>query len=775
MKRDKLIIFLFSFILALLFMRSGSSMDFLNQHIVFPNYLRELFYSSGRIIPSFMTHIGSGQNIFNIAYYGLLSPIIMFSYLFPFIKMFDYIIIINIVIFIASNLLFYKFIDEKFDNSLFLTFLFMLAGPLLFQFHRHFMFVNYMLFLILSLINIDKKRYFRLVIDLFLIIMTSFYFSIPAILVIIIYYIYINYDCFDYKKFLKFLCYIFISILMSCILLIPTFYSLLSTRSGESLFNLSLLIPNIDLDNILYGGYSVGLTSICFVSFIYLFFNKKKSNMFLFIILSLICFMPINLFLLNGGLYVRSKCLIPFLPLFVYIIGLFFKDLFDNKFDIYKFLLFVLCINLIVLIRYHSISYYLDLIFMIFLIYLYYKFKKKYIFFVPIILLNLVICICYNFTDSFIDYDYYKSIDKDYNIDTNYRVSILNNDLVNVSSGNNISSIYSSTVNKYYSNLYHDVFKVNNSGINNLMLNPSFNPLFNRYMSVRYVYSDYDLGFPYKKVNDNLYELDALPIGYVSDKCVNREYFESLNYPYNLDILLNYNVLSNCSNKPLSNIHEVNLDYSYVLGSNSYISDGKLHVLNDDIIDVTINDDMSNKVLFISLYGQLEQDNDISMSINGEENLLTHKGWLYHNDNFDFHYVLSGNKFEIKVSPGIYNISNIKTYIMDYDYVYLNDFDEFNITLMNSEIIKGNINVTHDGWFVLKIPYDSGFDILVNGHKMNYELINEGFIGFYLDSGSYDISICYKTSGLFLGKVLSGVGFGLFVLICFYRRCKDEN
>ena len=54
MKRDKLIIILFSIVLGLIFIRSGSSMDFLNQHIVFPNYLREVFYSSGKIIPDFM-------------------------------------------------------------------------------------------------------------------------------------------------------------------------------------------------------------------------------------------------------------------------------------------------------------------------------------------------------------------------------------------------------------------------------------------------------------------------------------------------------------------------------------------------------------------------------------------------------------------------------------------------------------------------------------------------------------------------------------------------
>ena len=320
MKRDKIIIFLFSLILGILFIRSGSSMDFLSQHIVFPNYLREVFYSSFKIIPSFMIHIGSGQNIFNIAYYGLLNPIILISYLFPFIKMLDYILISNIILYILSNLLFYKFVDNKFDNSLFLTFLFMLSGPLLFQFHRHFMFVSYMPFLILSLINIDNKKFIRLIIDIFLIIMTSFYYSVPSLLVIVVYYIYVNFNSFSFKEFLRFISYIFISVLMSSILLIPVIYSILSTRSGGNIFDIGLLIPNVNLDHILYGGYSVGLTSICFISFIYLLFSKKKDNIFLFVVISLICFVPISLYLLNGGLYVRGKALIPFLPLFVYII-----------------------------------------------------------------------------------------------------------------------------------------------------------------------------------------------------------------------------------------------------------------------------------------------------------------------------------------------------------------------------------------------------------------------------------------------------------------------
>ena len=335
-----------------------------------------------------------------------------------------------------------------------------------------------------------------------------------------------------------------------------------------------------------------------------------------------------------------------------------------------------------------------------------------------------------------------------------------------------ISSIYSSTINKNYSNLYHNVFKVNNGSINNMSLVSTSNPLFNRYMGNKYIYSDYDLGFPYKKISYNLYTLDSLPIGYVNSRCVNKDYFDSMEYPYNLDILMNY-IPGDCSNEPVSNIHEVDLDYEYKLGSNSFIEDGKLYVNSDDVISVHINDDLSGKLLFISILNQFEQDNDIFMSINNQSNLLTHKGWLYPNNNNDFNFVVSGNELEIKVSKGIYNISDIKTYVMDYSFD--NNYDLFNISSIDTEGISGNISVNDSGYFILSIPYDKGFNIKVNGNSVNYNNIN-GLIGFYLNSGDYDIDISYVSPGLCLGRILSGVGFCLFCIVLFLeRRIKNEK
>ena len=51
----------------------GSNTDWLNQHTIFPDYFRQLFYETKELIPNFAFNYGGGQNIFNISYYGLLN------------------------------------------------------------------------------------------------------------------------------------------------------------------------------------------------------------------------------------------------------------------------------------------------------------------------------------------------------------------------------------------------------------------------------------------------------------------------------------------------------------------------------------------------------------------------------------------------------------------------------------------------------------------------------------------------------------------------------
>ena len=190
----------------------GSKTDWLNQHIVFPDYFRKLFYDTGNLLPNFALQLGAGQNIFNFAYYGLLNPIILLSYFFPFISMTDYIMIAMILVVLTSVMLFYHFLlHHHFSRtvSLVTSIVFACSAPLIFHAHRHIMFVSYMPFLIMGLMRID--RYFErgkqslLIISTFLMIMTSYFYSVGGIFVLVIYGIYSylkRHDNITFKRFI---------------------------------------------------------------------------------------------------------------------------------------------------------------------------------------------------------------------------------------------------------------------------------------------------------------------------------------------------------------------------------------------------------------------------------------------------------------------------------------------------------------------------------------------------------------------------------------------
>ena len=390
----------------------GSSMDWGFQHITFPEYFRMLFYNTGDLFPDFAFNIGAGQNIYYFAYYGLFSPIILVSYLFPFIPMSFYIIFSTLLIGIISIYLFYRW-TKGFDFSsklcFVLTLMFAMAGPLLFHSHRHIMFINYMPFLLLSLIGV--RKYFSsgskwlMIISIFLMIMTSYYYSVGGILCLTIYGIYeylrVN-DKFILRDFVRkgmsFALLVITGILMAGVILFPVIYALMNGRS-ESFSAVSLLdalLPSINLNFLLYKSYSVGLLGISFISIIYMIFMKKEKR-FLGIVLSLLIICPIFVYILNGTLYLEGKALIPFLSLYVLTIGHFLKALFSGKVN-FKIVFLTIIISLLwIYLEDNSLKLFftLDCILILLLLFLYQKFQKENIIIIPLAIISILVCLSY--------------------------------------------------------------------------------------------------------------------------------------------------------------------------------------------------------------------------------------------------------------------------------------------------------------------------------------------------------------------------------------------
>ncbi len=794
----------------------GSNLDWINQHSVIPEYFRTLFYDTHKLFPNLALNLGSGQNIYNYAYYGLINPVILLSYLFPFISMKYYIMISTLLLVYASIIMFYFFLKSNgFDSkvSFASTLCFMFASPLLFHSHRHIMFINYMPFLIMALFGVDN--YFKnnkkslLTVSVLLIILMSYYYSIPAIICIITYGIYkyislnkkITFKSFM-KDGIKFILPILVGVMLSCVLILPEFYAILDGRM-ESIVKVSvleLLVPKVHLTYLIYNHYGLGLSGISIIALINLFFSKKKENRFLGIILSLSIIFPLFNYLLNGTMYIDSKALIPFLPLFVFVIAIFINNILNNKINIkyISIITVVVCLFSLPLSDSNLNFMYIDIFLTVLIIYVCSKYKKYYLLSIYLIVSLFLISYTCNSLDSLVlkndisykNYDNEKALvdsitskDSDsYKITTLFDISENSNNIfgnIDMYQNYSYSSIHSVTYNKFY----YDVFNNPMQSRNRVFTTASANILFLMFSSDKYLLSDNKQLFGYKKYEkeDNIISYvneDVLPYMYVSYNSFNKGIFDTISFPYSNEILLNNVVVEDgIDNSFNSSIHEFNVkDVMYndliiekIDETYSFFASKK------SIIIANLPDEAKNKIIMIKLDMKLKQSCEIGdqvIRINNISNKLTCEEWKYYNGNTTFTYVLSEtniDKLNISFYEGKYSIGNIKLYYLDY-----NDIKNINkkVTkvIIDKNKTKGDniyasVNTIKDGYFVTTIPYQKGFTIFLDGKNITYENVNDGFIGFKISAGNHNIIFTYKSPFKTSGVIISFIGLIVLMML----------
>ena len=790
----------------------GSILDWNTQHSVIPEYFRSLFYKTLNIFPDFALNLGSGQNIYNYSYYGLFNPVIIISYFLPFISMKSYIQVSSIILVYSSVILFYYFLKHnKFSSDICLlgSIVFMTATPLLFHSHRHIMFMNYMPFLILALFGVDK--YFEkgnsklLCISVILIILMSYYYSIPAILSIIVYgvykYITLNKKI-TFKSFIKdgikFLIPIMIGILITSVLLVPTFYAILNGRLPNeiSISLKDLIVPRINIKYLMYHSYGIGLTSFALIGLIVLLLDKKRESRFLFIsLISLIVFPFIN-YLLNGAMYIDAKVLIPFMPLYIYVVTLMFKKVYDKKIDVKKLLIAsVMTLFLIYVGESNYVNYfYLDFIITLIVIILSIKVETKYLLKVFTIVVLFIYSCGANNKDTLVNKsDIYndenknqealvKKVPKGYNHTTLYNLKLEN---VNNIYGNlNIYSdyIYSSTGNSNYNIFMFDTLEVPMQSRNRLIVSANKDLMYLMFSNNKYFIGD-DVDITgYKKIdsigNTSLYEnADVLPFMYVSYNYYNKKDYGKLKFPYNNEVILNNVVVNEKTNNVFnSKIKEIFIrqsDIKYMDPSIVNNGDSITVKKNNSRMLIDIPENARNKIIFISfnLTPQSCRVGDLGITINGNLNKLTCKEWKYYNGNTTFNYVISGdtsNKVEVSFFKGMYKIDNLKIYYMDYSDIkdVNNKVTEVNISdKTKGDKIYASVETEKDGYFVTTLPYDKGFKIKVDGKEVSYEKVNTSYVGFKLPKGKHNIVIEYKAPFKILGLIMSFMGLVIYVLV----------
>lgn len=579
----------------------GAKVDWLSQHSVLPDYFRQQFYATGKLFPEFAANLGGGQNIYHFAYYGLYSPLILPSYLLPFVKMSDYIMAVSVTGLIASVLLFYYWLKSRKTDTgtaFILSLMFLLAGPMIGQYSGQIMFVDYMPFLCLALIGVD--RYFEqeksalFTVSVFLMIMTSFYFSIGGMLALVLYglhrYFEQREECeVTVSAFLRDgVCFVrpmFLAVLMSCFFLVPTALALTGGRSkGQNTSLAAFFIPQITVERFAYSIYGIGLTTLVITVLLTGLLYRKVYEKVLAYGCVIVLVIPVFAYLLNGGLYIRDKAFIPFLPLLCYLIGIYLEKCRKRELSFIAGMIpYIITMVFVYIARNQFASKGIgesiwkallaeSILFLICYV-LYCAMKRYHKETKEILMLALPSVICLAVTmntfyqmkpDRYVSRKLYRDVAGEHNRqavkealkedDGYYRTEQVGSDDENAADLNriwdvdqNITSIYSSAYNPDYQTFRQKTFGLEEPFRNGMMQSVSKNPVFRRMMGVRYIVSDSDVpGYTLVKKcgTTGIYQnKDAAPVMYATDCVMTEEEYKKLAFPYNQTALLEYAVV----------------------------------------------------------------------------------------------------------------------------------------------------------------------------------------------------------------------------------------
>lgn len=808
----------------------GAKVDWLSQHSVLPDYFRQQFYATGKLFPEFAANLGGGQNIYHFAYYGLYSPLILPSYLLPFVKMSDYIMAVSITGLTASVLLFYYWLKSRKTDTgtaFILSLMFLLAGPMIGQYSGQIMFVDYMPFLCLALIGVD--RYFEqeksglFTVSVFLMIMTSFYFSIGGMLSLVLYGLHRYFEQREgnrgtVRSFLRDgLCFVrsmILAVLMSGFFLVPTALALTGGRSKEQNTSfVSFFIPQITVERFAYSIYGIGLTTLVITVLLTGLLYRKVYEKVLTYGCVIVLAIPVFAYLLNGGLYIRDKVFIPFLPLLCYLIGIYLEKCRKRELSFIAGIVpYIITTIFVYIARNQFVSKGIgksiwkvllaeSILFLICYV-LYCAMKRHYKEMKEILMLALPSVICLAVTmntfyqmkpDRYVSRKLYRDVTGEQNRqavkealkdDGYYRTEQMGSDDENAADLNriwdvdqNITSIYSSAYNPDYQTFRQKTFGLEEPFRNGMMQSVSKNPVFQRMMGVRYIVSDSDVpGYTLVKKcgTTGIYQnKDAAPVMYATDRVMTEEEYKKLAFPYNQTAFLEYAVVGEHTESSDQNIMTAYEPVSLKMANNRTTGGAE---------QKTIQQEGQKQILFLRFrVDNAHPNKDVAVWINGIRNKLSAKDHVYYNENKIFTYAVPLKDGEDNISvtfgKGKYRLRHVQA--------YLGSLPERSELLYQSEIqvdkkqtednvIQGKIHVKKDGWFITAIPYDKHFKIYIDGKETEIQKVNMAFLGCKIESGNHEVKIIYHAPGTTTGKVLSLIGIAGFVLVLVREKRKQK-
>ena len=261
-----------------------------------------------------------------------------------------------------------------------------------------------------------------------------------------------------------------------------------------------------------------------------------------------------------------------------------------------------------------------------------------------------------------------------------------------------------------------------------------------------------EYGYEYYMTVDNIdiYQNSYfLPVMFAMDKTISTEIFNKQSILVQDYIMSNYLVFDDSENE----IFDIKLP-------KLILDDGKTSCYKDiseydsGILYIEFASNAAGGIFIKDASGNLIYEN----AVNGD------KGYFAVNLNSDM------ATFEAYLTSGF------KLYYDDmlwYDDIYNSLIDEsLKNIIHDSNSIDGEIEILNDKYIFTSIPYDEGWNVLVDGEKVDYFKVNNGFIGFGIEAGTHTIETYFIPKGLIVGTILSILGF---VLLFVFNKINNKK
>lgn len=860
---------------------AGSQIDWISQHTVLAEYFRQRFYSTHEFFPQFASELGGGQNIYNFAYYGLYSPLVLLSYAFPFLSMEMWFQIMGILTHTADGVLCFFWLNRhlKKPYSICGAMVLMCSSAVVYHTYAQVMFVDYLPFLLLMLIGVDTCRKTKgkvlLIIGAMGTVLTSFYFAPAAFTAVGIYVLCgtkiesTGKGTGRLKSVLLFLkdCLwqlfpVFYGIVLSAFYLCPVLCTLAGGRSGgKDIQAADLFVPDVTVGKYLYKPYGLGMTAIAVMAVcMWIIRGRKigKERWKLALLLAVIFLLPVFPWLLNGGLYARSKAFLPFLPLVCFLTASFLETLSDQN-QIFSGKQLLTCFAAAgAVLLYGAVGssgeeqllLVLDLV-MIGVVLLFTgtglsslfmsrgrQVKSKWLDrpggLTAILTLMMVLAVSIGTAVLSRDTHTERALIQELH-DPGVRIAaetILSEESYAVrmevrgdreyekanqnrilTAGQNLTTCYSSVGNPWYTR-FRQVIGLEKSTRNRLMLDAQRNPLFLRFMGVKYLIGgdcpegwtevplSGDAENQKEKVSagsqSRVYRQEkAAPLFYLTDQTMGEKAFQNLTWQEKQIDLLEYAIvpeqkessqekagMENAGKDAEDSLSECGVTFAGTESSDktvSYTEAGKLWIRLKKAAAGKIfmeRETQKGEYLFLSFQVKNNQSGkDVSVTVNGTKNKLSsiHTDYATGDDTFHYVFALPEGTRELSViyGSGDYELEDISCLTGSVDEDRNRSLYQNPVQLTQSSSgngYEGLVQADDSGWLVTSLPYDENFHITVDGKEIQPERLNTAFLGIHIQEGKHQVKIWYESAGSQAGLLLSGVavvvgGIGIFLRI----------